>query len=287
MTFQYYNTLKNKSKENLVLYLDEIVPQFTKMEISLILDDIEGKGLSKSNSNISSIKNFYKYEDSSGEFADYSDFKADELEKLYKIYVSHEISNKKAVKWRFFKNMKYTREFTINTLHINRDKNQTKRDLDYIIETESGDIIFVVCYDVLELDVYLDIITKLTEFSQEQGIIPSEIIIAANRTYRNIPINEKVTIKEKSIEPQIWIEWVELDRAFNADDLLIVSAEEELNIAGYNFSTVEDLLDYIYNYTDGGQISIYKQIGYFAESIKKEQQELELIWKGIMIKNNL
>jgi hypothetical protein len=286
MTFQYYNTLKNKSKNNIVFYLEQLVPKFTEGEISTLIDDLNGEDKKKSNQKSDLMKNFIMFEEFTGEPTDYSNLSSDDLEKLYKIFVSKEISDKKAVKWRFFKNLKYIRDFKIKKLHINRDKDQEEKDLDFIIETETDKIIFTICYDVLEIDEYMEIINGVTEIFQENDIIPDEIIIATNRSYRNIPIKEKVTLGEVSIEPQLWVEWVDLDKPFNEDDLLIVRSNEELNLAGYNFSNIEDLLDYVYNYTEGGQISVYRQVGYFAESVKEEQQ-VQLIWKGIMIKKNL
>jgi hypothetical protein len=266
--------------------LKQLVPKFNKEEISIIIDDIEGKSKKSSSKTSDLMEKFILFENFAGEPTDYSNLSSDELEKLYKIFVSKEISDKKAVKWRFFKNLKYIRDLNIQKLHINRDKDQEEKDLDFIIETESDKILFVVCYDVLEIDEYLEIINNITDIYQEKEISPDEIIIATNRSYRNIPIKEKVTLGEVSIEPQLWVEWVDLDKPFNEDDLLIVRSNKELNLAGFNFSNIEDLLDYVYSYTEGGQISVYKQIGYFAESVEEEQQ-VQLIWKGIMIKKNL
>jgi len=60
----------------------------------------------------------------------------------------------------------------------------------------------------------------------------------------------------------------------------------DLKLAGFNFTSLQDLLDYIYEFSEGGQISIIRQIDFFSENLKQEL-ETELIWKGIIIKNDI
>ncbi len=49
---------------------------------------------------------------------------------------------------------------------------------------------------------------------------------------------------------------------------------------------MQDLLDYVYKMSQGGQISIYKSAGYFSEN-EQEEREVELFWKGIMLKGEM
>jgi hypothetical protein len=54
-------------------------------------------------------------------------------------------------------------------------------------------------------------------------------------------------------------------------------------MAGFNFISTDDLLNYVYKHTNGGQISIFRQLDFFTE-VSEEDPEVDLIWKGIMIK---
>jgi len=58
----------------------------------------------------------------------------------------------------------------------------------------------------------------------------------------------------------------------------------DLEIAGFNFTSMDDLLDYVYKVTSGGQVSIFRRLNYFSE-VEMQSYEEELIWKGIMFKN--
>ena len=111
---------------------------------------------------------------------------------------------------------------------------------------------------------------------------PERIIIAANKSFRNIPIDKNIKIKDAEIEPELWIEWIEQGCPFNGEDLLILN-NNELELAGFNFISLQDLLDYVYEFSEYEQISIFRQQGYFSEN-PTNFQNVELIWKGIMLK---
>jgi hypothetical protein len=82
--------------------------------------------------------------------------------------------------------------------------------------------------------------------------------------------------------PELWVELIDDRCPFDGIDLLIVD-NTDLNLAGFNFTKMDDLLDYIYQNSDGGQVSIIKQPGFFSE-FTQDESEKELIWKGIMLK---
>ena len=126
-----------------------------------------------------------------------------------------------------------------------------------------------------------DIIKK---YSKKTGKTPNRVIFAAYKTYRNIPLEKNLVINDLDISPEIWVEWNDEERTFGDEDLLLLG-DTELKITGFNFTTTEDLLDYVYENSDGGQISIYVQKNYLSE-ISDEVQDVELIWKGIMLKEN-
>jgi hypothetical protein len=149
---------------------------------------------------------------------------------------------------------------------------------------EDGELTYVVCYDILDLNNFNSGVQAIKKFSKKTGKVPNQIIYAAYKTYRNIPLEKDLVINDIDITPEIWVEWNDEERPFNGEDLLLVGSSE-LKIAGFNFTSIDDLLDYTYEYSDGGQISIFAQQNYLSE-ISGEEQEVELIWKGIMLKEN-
>lgn len=287
MNFQYYETLLDKSKNNLQYFLEQLKPAFTKKELQTILKDINNEALGKNEK--STLANGYiKIDSNTKDLADFSRFSANQLKSLYQILISKEINTKKAVKWRLYQYLKYVRGFKSDSVYVNRT-NEKNNMIDFIVETEAKDLIFITCLQILELDNYMEIINNFIEFAKRNKIIPNKVIIAACKSYRNIPISDAFAIGKKSIIPDIWLEWIDLNKQFDGEDLLIIKINEDdrerFELAGFNFSSTEDMLDYIYDKTNGGQISVFKQIGYFSEFIQEEPQ-VELIWKGIMIKTN-
>ncbi len=287
MNFQYYETLLDKSKKNLQYYLDQIKPAFTKKEMQTLLKDINNEALGK-NEKSTLAKGYIKIDTDTKGLADFSRFSENQLKSLYQILISKEINTKKAVKWRLYQYLKYVRGFKSNSVYVNRT-NEENNNIDFIVETETKDLIFITCHPILELDNYMELISNFIEFAKRNKIIPNKVIIAACKSYRNIPISDAFAIGNKSIIPDLWLEWVDLSKQFDGEDLLIIKIDDEdqerFELAGFNFGSTENMLDYIYDKTNGGQISIFKQIGYFSEFIQEEPQ-VELIWKGIMIKTN-
>lgn len=287
MNFQYYETLLDKSKENLQYYLDQIKPAFTKKELQILLKDINNEALAK-NVKSTLAKGYITIDDDTKGLADFSKFSVNQLKSLYQILISKEINNKKAIKWRLYQYLKYVRGFKSNSVYVNRT-NEINNTIDFIVETEVKDLIFITCLPILDLDNYMEIVNHFIEFGKRNKIIPNKVIIAASKSYRNIPISDAFAIGNKSVTPDIWLEWIDLDKQFDGEDLLIIKIDDDdqdqFELAGFNFSSTENMLDYVYNMTNGGQISIFKQIGYFSEILKEEPQ-VDLIWKGIMIKTN-
>jgi len=140
------------------------------------------------------------------------------------------------------------------------------------------------CQDILELNNFNSGVQAIKKYSEKTGKVPNRIIFASYKTYRNIPLEKDLVINDFKITPEIWVEWNDEERPFNGEDLLLVGSSD-LKIAGFNYTSMDDLLDYVYEYSDGGQISIFVQQNYLSE-VSGEEQEVELIWKGIMLKEN-
>ena len=110
----------------------------------------------------------------------------------------------------------------------------------------------------------------------------SFLVCPAGKSFRNIPIDESIKIGNTEIIPELWIEWIEENLSFGREDLLIIN-NSELKLAGFNFTSSEDLLNYVYQNSKGGQISIFKQSDFFTEA-SDDNSEIKLVWKGIMMK---
>jgi hypothetical protein len=140
----------------------------------------------------------------------------------------------------------------------------------------------VLCFDVFGINNYSKATEILHAFTEHQKITPNRVIFATNKTYRNLSIASPLKLNSTEIKPELWVEWIDINRSFNGEDMIIIN-DSKLKIAGFNFTSIEDLLDYVYENSDGGQVSIFKQKDFFSgESI--DNPEVDMIWKGIMLK---
>jgi len=279
MNLQFYETMEDKSKKYVSYLVDQIVPKFTNSELNHLLDDINKKPVKKAKS--TTTDKFLKIGEDKEKLADLSKLNEKDLKLLFQIFISRELNHRLAVKWRFYQYIKYHLGLNIKSVKVNPN-NDTASFIDYIIETEENETIFVSCHDILELGTFNQSYQEMVDFAKIQDIIPDIIIIAANKSFRNIPTDEKFKIINTEITPELWIEWIEENCSFDKEDLLIVD-NSELKLAGFNYTSMDDLLNYIYKYSNGGQMLIYKQSDFFIGATEGDT-EVELIWKGIMIK---
>ena len=280
MKFQYYETLQDKSVKYLSYLVGQIRPSFTKGELKIFLE-VMSRSLAKNKKSVQmSLKNIG---DDYEAIDDLKNLKASQLKSLYQIFISREDNSNFAVKWRFYQYLKYVQGFIIENIQVNVS-NQSNDNLDFVIEMEEDELTYVVCNDILDLNNFNSGVQAIKRYSEKTGKVPNRIIYAANKTYRNIPMEKDLVINDFNITPEIWVEWNDEDRPFNGVDLLLVGSSE-MKIAGFNFTSIDDLLDYVYEYSDGGQISIFVQQNYLL-GVNSEEQDVELIWKGIMLKEN-
>ena len=172
MNFQYYETLLDKSKNNLQYYLDQIKPAFTKTEIQMLLKDINNKALEK-NVKSTLAKGYINIDADIKDLADFSKFSVNQLKSLYQILISKEINTKKAIKWRLYQYLKYVRGFKSNSVYVNRT-NEKDNMIDFIVETEAKDFIFITCLPILDLENYMEIVSNFIEFGKRNKIIPNK-----------------------------------------------------------------------------------------------------------------
>jgi len=280
MNFQYYETLQDKTDKYLNYLVGQIKPSFTKGELKIFLEELSLNQAKKKQSTQMKLKNIG---DDYDNIDSLKSLKTSQLKSLYQIFISREDNSNFAVKWRFYQYFKYVRGFIIEKFQINVSR-ESNDNLDFVIEMEEDELTYVVCYDILDLTNFESGVQAIKKYSKKTGKTPNRVIFAAYKTYRNIPLEKDLVINDLDISPEIWVEWNDEERPFGDEDLLLVG-DTELKITGFNFTSTEDLLDYVYENSDGGQISIYVQKNYLSE-ISDEVQDVELIWKGIMLKEN-
>ena len=284
MKLQYYEMMDDKSKKYLLYLIEQILPHFTMSELKMFLEDIEAEPSNKKKTSKSKSKSNQGYVEIGkdvGKVADLSKLTEKQLKTIFQIFVSREKNDKLSLKWRFYQYLKYMLNLNLKSIKINRDPNPD-RLIDFIVETEDKEVTLGLCSDVLELNKYNKACNKMNEFAKKQNLIPDRIIFATGKSFRNIPIDEPIKIINKELSPELWVEWNEENRPFNKEDLLIIN-DSELKLAGFNFSSTDDMLNYVFKHTKGGQISVYRQLDFFTE-VNEDEPEVELIWKGIMLK---
>jgi hypothetical protein len=282
MKLQFYEMMEDKSKEYLMYLIEQILPQFTKNELKTFLGENGADSTkSKKNTKTKSKNKYTQIGKDIGDFAELSKLTMNQLKLLFQIFISREKNDKHAVKWRFYQYLKYKMDLKIKSIKINLDPNPDLV-IDFIIETEEKEVILALCYDILELKNYKKALEKVSQFVKSENLIPDRIIFSTGKSFRNIPIDTSIKIINEEILPELWIEWVEENRPFNKEDLLIVN-DSDLKLAGFNFISTDDLLNYVFKHTEGGQISLYRQVDFFTET-SEEEPVVELFWKGIMLK---
>ncbi|MHA1313857.1 MAG: hypothetical protein ACTSSI_17800 [Candidatus Helarchaeota archaeon] len=290
MNFQFFDTLLDKSRERLAYLIEQIQPHLTKADLPILLENIssgksKGKSSQKSETKKKTgkgIKGFIPLNFDDTQKAEFSYLTERKLQQIYKLFISREENTRLAVRWRFYQYLKISRYWDIGSIFVNESAEQDNI-VDFIIENKDGSTVLVSCFGILELNEFKKLITSLGHFTKSYSLKPDKIVLAAHKTYRNIPLNQELTINGNLLEPELWLEWIDHDRPFNHEDLLIVN-ENDLAVAAFNFNGMYDFLEFVYKNSEGGRIIVYRQPEFFSES-EKEKPGIEPIWRGIITKS--
>ncbi len=282
MNLQFYETMDDKSKEYLLYLIDQIQPQFTEGEMRIFLKDISAKPLERSKGAKSKMSSGYvEIGNDVGKSADLSKLNEEQLKIIFQVFISREKNDRLAIKWRFYQYLKYMLELNTKLIEVNLDP-RPDHFIDFIIHTEDNQVFLALCNDILELNNYSKACKEVINYAKKENLLPDRVMFITSKSFRNIPLDTPIKIVSKEIKPELFVEWVEENRRFKREDLLLVN-DSTLKLAGFNFGSTEDLLNYVYKYTTGGQISIFRQLEFFTE-VSDDDPEVELIWKGIMLK---
>ncbi len=213
MSYQYYETLLDKSKENLASLLEQIVPRLSQEELKIIITDSIGTTSSKKKIESDKLDKVVVFTDSSeGKNVDLTKLSEKELEVLYKTFISKELTNKKAVKWRFYQNLKIFKDFNIKEIKLNPITSMIGK-IDFSVSTNDDQFILISCFDILDLEQYKKISKDIVEFLNKKPKPVNGLYFVTNRTYRNIPLDEIMDTGNSIIVPDIWVEWIEENRS--------------------------------------------------------------------------
>ena len=226
MKLQFYETLQDKSKEYISYLIEQLLPRFTSGEFKLFLEEVSNKpqkpskGSKGSKSKSKPSDKFVIIGNDKGKSAVFSKLNESQQKLIFQIFISRELNDRMAVKWRFYQYIKYHLGLNIKSIKINMDADQ---HINFIIGTEENKYIFVLCYDILELTNFKKGLAEIREYVKTQNLIPDQIIFATNKSFRTIPIGEPYKIINSEIVPELWIELIQENLLFNKEDLLIIN----------------------------------------------------------------
>jgi len=179
MSFQYYDTLQDKSKESILKIVEKIVPPISTNDLSLIINDISKKSKAPKEKS-GDIKGFILIGEDQDKKADFSKLTVAKLKKLFQIFISREINDRIAIKWRFYQNLKVNRKINLDIIQIN-ESGVVENSVNFILKTKDDMTIFVVIYDLLDPESYNQGLNNVVKFSKENKLIPDKIFIVRKR----------------------------------------------------------------------------------------------------------
>ncbi|HME55387.1 MAG TPA: hypothetical protein VKM55_24475 [Candidatus Lokiarchaeia archaeon] len=281
MKFKQFDMLADKSGSFLGNLIEHIEPALTNNEIGLITNDLSSTpAIPKTGVKPCKINGFVELDIATDDNnMHYDAIKSKDQEILFKVLVSKEDRRNLAVKWRFYQYLKISRDFSVQSI-LMHSTDRIDDDVQFILISNDETVIFVLCFDALD-DSRYDASHERIQAIVEKGMIPDRILFVTGWSYRSISLEKPIITENKSIFPELWVEWNDDEPVFDGDDLLVVN-DDEMFVAGYNFTNMDEVLEYVYNRMPNGRTLLYKEQGYFSGI---ENPQKEMIWKGIIIKN--
>ncbi len=206
---------------------------------------------------------------------------------LYEVFVSHTLTSQFALKYRFLNFMKYAQvwnKFEIveedglfGELHVNL----------VLRDPKDKALTWVFFQEIMNEKVLRDFRKTCAGVrGAKETEVASKIAFICGKSSREITVDDPITLKIAGIQNrswsipfEIWIEDKNTERPFNDDDLLVIRDAE---FAGFNFSSINDLLDVVKSTFGDGQYEITRVPSFFGQSYSNKSQEKEVIWKGII-----
>ncbi len=210
---------------------------------------------------------------------------------LYEVFVSRSLPSKFALKCRLNRGLSYFKtwaDFKVKDIGMKIGD----ITIDIVLENSTDkSLLWVFFIEVMEEKFLKELRQKCMD--SKKGTItnvPNKILIISSLSYRDISIDEPISLRSKEgakfdeIPIELWIEEKNPNRPFRDEDLLLI---DDIELAGFNFSSLDDLLDAIKQLRGKGQYQVFKVPNYFSKKTRVgSPMEKELIWKGILFPEN-
>ncbi len=280
MNFQHFDSLENKNSENMGNLIKNIVPGLVVEEIKLITSEtIKDSPPASTGIKQGSVDGFVLLNIPPAKSKiNFDLLQATEQEAIYKTFISKESTSIAAIKWRFYQYLKICQDFELESIQMNM-AGPVDNDVHFILKTKSGEVIFVLFYSILDQRNYEPGVEKAKALGEK--ILPDRVIFAAFKSHRTVPIEMSLKFGRRTIKPELWLEWYDDVPAFDADDAILINEDPGL-INGYNFTNMNELLEYVYKIVPTGRVMVFRKEGILSGY---QDAEKELIWKGLIIKN--
>jgi hypothetical protein len=193
----------------------------------------------------------------------------EKVEKLIRqVFINKTLKNKAALKARFLHFMDYSDLFRDRYV-LAQDFTQNDISIDMILENDlkkQNEGLFFV--DLLDKKSFLKIRRMVEKFNglikakepisclseDEYSEIKNVLLICGSidRTVANDL--EQIAIEEKEIHYQYFLEFHDSNRSFNNEDIILIG---DLEIKGFNFSCVDDIISLVKKIKGKGKYTIY------------------------------
>jgi len=206
---------------------------------------------------------------------------------LYEVFVSRTLASKFAVKYRFLNFMKYAQTWSQFEL-VDEEGLFGELHVDLILrDPQDKSLVWVLFNEIMSDKILHNFRSICAEVrGGKASEVAAKIVFVSAKSYREIPMDDPITIKIAGNQDQtwsapfeIWIEEKNPERPFTDNDLLIVRDAE---FAGFNFSSINDLVDVIKSSFGDGQYEILRVPNFFGQKSGTKTFDTEVIWKGII-----
>jgi hypothetical protein len=243
---------------------DEIYPDLSLEAVSNFISEYDQTLFSK-------LKGVKKFEDIPTEIKDV----------LNQVYISKNLKTITAIKARFIHYMQFAEELNdFNITHRNAQANNLKIDL-VLHHNARDEVIWVLVLDYFDRLTYKSLEKSLVEIIKSAASvsdkknpaskIPDEILLVCGKVDRRLAVDKSVIQHENvNVKLSYYIEYLETARPFEDDDYILI---EDLKIRGFNFNSMDFLLNVVKKILGKGQYSI---------KCETPQGEKKTIWEGIL-----
>jgi len=199
---------------------------------------------------------------------------------LNQVYISKNLKTVTAIKARFLQYLPFAEELADYSIK-NRNVQANNLKVDLILKHNSREEqLWVLVLDYFDRLTYktiekgiIDIIQKRNSEDKKNPAItvPDELLLVCGKIDRRLAVDKSVIQSDNiNVKLSYYIEFLDTNRPFEDDDFILI---EDLKIRGFNFNSMDFLLNVVKKNLGKGQYSI---------KIETPQGEKKTIWEGIL-----